>query len=360
MKKILARLLLAALALWAAWTAVQALAFKRYVSESSERSAGPPFEVVGAYHMHTLFSDGRKDADAVAAAAAEAGLDFIVLTDHGNPNNDSLDAQGMRAGIRVLAGSEMSTSRGHLVALGFKRPGRTTVFSREAEAAAAEVAALGGFTIIAHPYSKTRWSWGDAAVFDGIEILDGDSMLKRNIPRTILYAPLLLLRPSAALLALTAPPQASLRKWDELLRRRPTLGFFSSDAHIFYRAIFGVFHLHVLLDRPLPADFEAARADLFEALERGRFYSAVDGAAGAHGFRCALDGSTLRIATPFSFAFETFVFRDGREALRTSEREVAFPLDRPGTYRVEVHLRERSPLRAGVPWIISNPIPYGR
>jgi len=355
-----ARILLACLAAWALWSAGQAIAFKRYVSADPAASASPPFEIEGAYHMHSRFSDGRKDPDAIAAAAARAGLDFIVLTDHGNPNNDCLDAQGMRSGVRVLAGSEMSTNRGHLVAFGFKRPGRTTVFSREAEAAAAEVGALGGITVIAHPFSKTRWSWGDAAVTDGIEILDGDSLLKSDVARTILNAPLFFLRPTTALLRLAAPPRDALRKWDELGRRRQTLGFFSSDAHAFYRAIFSLFHLHVLLDRPLPADFESARAEILSALAGGRFFSAVDGAAAARGFRFFLDGKTLRLAAPFRFAHETVILRDGREVFRTSANEAELPLDRPGTYRAEVFLRERTPLRTEVPWIIANPIAFGR
>jgi hypothetical protein len=252
------------------------------------------------------------------------------------------------------------TNRGHLVALGFKRPRPAVSFSREAEAAAAEVAALGGFTVIAHPYSKVRWSWGSADVFDGIEILDGDSMLKANIPRTILHLPLFLVRPVPALLRLTVPPESTLRKWDELLRRRPTLGFFSADAHIFYRAIFSVFHLHVLLDGPLAEDFETARSEIFSALGQGRFFSAVDGAACARGFRVRVDGAILRVSTPFSFAHETIVVRDGRVVRRSTATEDAFDLDAPGVYRIEVYLRERTPLRSGVPWIISNPLSFGR
>src|SRR5512133_3030309 len=38
--------------------------------------------VSGAYHVHTTRSDGHGDRAQVAAAAARAGLAFVILTDH--------------------------------------------------------------------------------------------------------------------------------------------------------------------------------------------------------------------------------------------------------------------------------------
>ncbi len=354
MKKIVLRFLTAVLALYAGWTVWQAVSFKRYVSPAPRQEAGEAFEAEGAYHAHTRFSDGRKDVAHVAEAAAAEGLDFIILTDHGNPNSASLDAQGLYSGVQVLAGSELSTNRGHLVAMGFKQPGPATSFSHEAEAAAAEVAALGGFTVIAHPYSKTRWSWGAASIYDGIEILNGDSLFKDDPARALFLAPMFLMRPTAALLRLVRPPEDGIRKWDELLRRRPTLGLFAADAHLFYRAIFSVFHLHVWLDHPLAPTNLGARFEIFSALEAGRFFSAVDGAAAARGFRAERNGATLRVRTPFDFAHETVFIRDGRVVRRTGGPSAELALDAPGSYRVEVYLKGRTPLRAGVPWIISN------
>ena len=75
----------------------------------------------GDLHMHTTASDGKVDAEAMAAAARDAGLDYIVITDHSNalPMVNGLDnrralehAEDVRAldrrlsGIRVLAGIE--------------------------------------------------------------------------------------------------------------------------------------------------------------------------------------------------------------------------------------------------------------
>lgn len=75
----------------------------------------------GDLHMHTTASDGKVDIDAMAAAAREAGLEYIAITDHSNalPMVNGLDnaraldhAAAVRAvnrrvtGIRVLAGIE--------------------------------------------------------------------------------------------------------------------------------------------------------------------------------------------------------------------------------------------------------------
>ncbi|HVJ27111.1 MAG TPA: hypothetical protein VM493_06185, partial [Vicinamibacterales bacterium] len=40
--------------------------------------------VRGTYHVHTTESDGASDRATVAAAAARAGLRFIIFTDHGD------------------------------------------------------------------------------------------------------------------------------------------------------------------------------------------------------------------------------------------------------------------------------------
>lgn len=75
----------------------------------------------GDLHMHTTASDGKVDAEAMAAAARDAGLDYIVITDHSNAlamvngldNARALEhAEAIRAldrrlsGIRVMAGIE--------------------------------------------------------------------------------------------------------------------------------------------------------------------------------------------------------------------------------------------------------------
>ncbi len=128
------------LAAYAAWIVFQVVSFKRYVTPPEivraeiltpgsaviQGRTGPPepVELRGAYHLHTRHSDGAKTVAEVAAAAERAGLDFVILTDHGAPNLPSLESQGKIGRVLVIAGTEISSSRGHLVALGFNRPSR--------------------------------------------------------------------------------------------------------------------------------------------------------------------------------------------------------------------------------------------
>src|ERR1700750_1490286 len=65
-----------------------------------------PFDdgtVPGVIHIHTIRSDGRGTPDEVAAAAARAGLKFIVLTDHGDATRVP-DAPSYRHGVLCLDG----------------------------------------------------------------------------------------------------------------------------------------------------------------------------------------------------------------------------------------------------------------
>jgi len=362
---------------YAGWLTLQVVTFKRYgvpaPAESAAPSAETPrvWEAEGVYHVHTRFSDGHRSADDVAAIGARAGLDFVILTDHGAPNEPSLAAQGRKSGILLLAGCEISSSRGHLAALAFGAP--TRPFSPEAEMAAREVAERGGFTIIAHPYSKTHWSWGEWAGYGGIEIFNGDNTVKRRLVRTVLSLPILLVRPEAALLGLLVPPAAETGKWDRMSAAHPTYGYFAVDAHFAYGPLFTLFHLHVLLDAPPEAGFEAARDQIFAALKAGRFYNAVEAAAAARGFRfqAETDSGVLPmgalaapgagsvgfvVRTPFAFAHETRLLRDGAEVARSTGPELVYRTSERGVFRVEVFLRERSPLDPRVPWIVSNPI----
>jgi hypothetical protein len=329
-------------------------------------------EVQGVYHIHTTFSDGRQPLEKVVAAASRQHLDFIILTDHGNPNRASLAGQGWKENVLVLAGSELSVSRGHLVALDFRPPDGT--FAQNAEEAVQEVAAEGGFTVIAHPFSKTRWSWGGFTGYAGLEIADSDSMIKQNFWRAIPYLPALLLSPRIFLLKTLERPSQTLRKWDEMAAKQAVYGYFSADAHLAYETLFSCFRLHVLLGEPLAAEFERARAQVFNSLRRGAFYCAVDSARPAGGFIFWAErqrshfpmGSTVPLApssrmqfraeAAFPFAVQTCLLRDGEVVLRSEGPDISFSSGRPGVYRVEICLRGGSPLARDFPWIISNPI----
>jgi hypothetical protein len=308
--------------------------------------------------------------DEIARLAARSALDFVIITDHGHPNVESLAKQGWKDGVLVLAGSELSVSRGHLVGLGFELPSRP--FSQNTEDAVLEIQRAGGFSVIAHPYSKVSWTWGEFVDYGGIEIINGDSSLKRDFLSIIPYLPTLLIKPKFILLKMLDNPGKNLKKWDDLNLIHPIYGYYSVDAHLLYSPALDFLHLHLLLRKPLFKDFEKAKAQIFNTLREGRFYNAIDGAARAKGFRFwAKAGGrtipmgavskytsplTIHIRVPFPFSKDVRLLRNGKKILHSQEESLTYEVRVPGVYRVEVYLKEKSPLAKDIPWILSNPI----
>ncbi len=321
--------------------------------------------------MHTIYSDGIRTPEEIAERASKVGLDFIIITDHGNPNRESLAHQGWIKGILVISGSEISVREGHFVALGFKLPSRS--FLGKAKYAMRQVKNLGGFSIIAHPYNmKNPWAGWDAKDFIGIEIINGDSLWREGFFSSLPYFLVFPLRPQYSFLKMTDFPEKNLKKWDELNFKKRIYGFYAVDAHLFYKALFKFLNLHVLVKKPLSHDFQQAKGLILNALSNGKFYNAIDGAARADGFRFwAQKGENiiemgemkrikfpinLNIISPFPFRTETRLIHRGNVILTSNKKHVTIKVRKPGAYRVEVYLRESSPLNREIPWIVSNPI----
>lgn len=359
--------LLALSFLYGFWLGFNLLRFKTYGDSSLSSSSR---EIKGAYHIHTLFSDGRKSIDEIAKLAARRSVDFIIITDHGHPNLESLAEQGWKQGVLVLAGSELSVSRGHLVGLGFDVPHRP--FSQNAEDAVLEIQSAGGFSIIAHPYSKVSWTWGEFIDYSGIEIINANTSFKKNLFGIVPYLPAFLIKPKYALLRMLKNPERNLRKWDELSLIHPIYGYYSIDAHLLYGPLLDFLHLHLLLRKPMAEDFGKAKNQIHAALRKGRFYNAIDAAAQAEGFRFWAEagqrripmGGVSRLLSPlsihvraaFPFSKEICLFRNGKRILHSQEDNLVYEAKEAGIYRVEVYLKERSPLAKNIPWILSNPI----
>src|SRR5690349_7193047 len=115
MRRILKRLTLTAAAVLAA-----AVVFALLTLPPRARSiAAAPNDgrlVWGAYHVHSSASDGSASVDEIAAAAASAGLHFVVFTDHGDAT--ALEAPQYRHGVLCIQAPEINSDAGHVVAIG--------------------------------------------------------------------------------------------------------------------------------------------------------------------------------------------------------------------------------------------------
>ena len=358
--------------------------------------AGPELAartVAGAYHIHTTRSDGIGDRNAVAAAAARAGLAFAILADHGDGTRPP-DPPVYLEGVLILAGVEISTDDGHYVAIEMR--GAPYPLGGAADAVVEDVARLGGFGIAAHPDSpKTALRWtDDRARIDGIEWLNADSEW-RGEPRTRLLRAGLgyFLRPGPAVASLFDRP-STLDRWDRLTEARPVVALAGADAHggtgrraedsnrslsgtigiPSYEASFAAFSNRVVLDRPLTGHAaEDARA-LFGAIRKGSVFTAIDALAGPAVLDFHVEAGLQKVGmgsvmaggadaaivalAPQPRGAELLLLRDGREIARGRGEIRHAVTGARGAYRVEARM-PGAPGTPPVPWLVSNPIYFG-
>ena len=229
----------------------------------------------GSFHIHTNRSDGSGSPDDVAAAAARAGLNFIILTDHGDGTRKP-DPPRYRDGVLVIDAVELSTQAGHYIAIGL--PQTPYPLRGEARDVVADVRRFGGFGVVAHPDSSRpslRWHDWDAD-FDAMEWLNADSEWRDegggHLLRALVRYPL---RPAETLASLLDRPDSTLARWDMLTQRRRVVAIAGADAHAraglmdddangyrrgwflkvpSYDASFRTFAMRVALERPLSND----------------------------------------------------------------------------------------------------------
>jgi hypothetical protein len=349
--------------------------------------------VRGAIHIHTRRSDGSGTIDQVAAAAARAGLQFVIVTDHGDGTRLP-DPPVLRSNVLVIDAVEISTWGGHVVALGLPRA--PYPLGGEARAVIEDIARLGGFSIIAHPVNdKPAAQWVEwTAPFDGMEWLNLDSEWRDErvsaLARVVLTYPF---RRSESLGLLLDRSEGAMARWDALTRRRRVIAVAAADAHArvgfnaeepyrrglsipvpSYEALFRTFSIalpQVVLTGNAAPDAQA----VIEEIRAGRVFSSVDALAARPAFAFTatsgihhasggdvlpLDGPVgLRVAVQAPSAARIVLLENGaivREETGSALEYEGAP--RPAVYRVEVRLPD-GPGQPAVPWIVSNPIYVG-
>jgi hypothetical protein len=347
--------------------------------------------VRGAIHVHTERSDGSGTADEIAAAAARAGLQFVILTDHADAASEPTTPT-YRAGVLCIDAVEISTDGGHVVALGLARA--PYPLAGEPRDVLEDIARLGGMAIVAHPGSEKpalRWAeW--SAPFDGLEWLNGDSEWRDESPaaftRALISYPF---RPVATLAALLDRPEDVLRRWDELTARRQVVAVAAGDAHArlalrdrqepyedslslhvpAYEQVFRTFSITVT-PLALAGDAAADARAVLDAIRRGHVYSSIDGLAGpvAMSFSATSDrgaavaGDVLPAGGPVTLQVDSNAPPDARLTLVKNGTPLSVAsgaslrqtvTGEAAVYRVEMHLPD-GPGTPPVPWVVSNPI----
>ncbi len=346
--------------------------------EAASSQPGRP-TAAGAFHVHTNRSDGEGSIDAVAAAAHRAGLQFVILTDHGDGTRVP-ERPAYRSGVLVIDGVEISTAGGHYATVGMA-PSPFPI-AGESSDVIEDVARLGGFGVASHgdsPESDLRWAhWTEH--FDALEWLNLETVWRRATGWQVARASLgYWFRAPESLALAMARPAATFERLDHLARTRRVVALAATDAHgglpASYEACFRTITTRVELDAPLRNDASDDARSIIEALRGGHHYTVVDAVAtpGAFEFVGRRGRAAFRqgdvVAGGGSVTFESRVtapvgtvlalLRDGVLVQDTARPTLIHEsAGRPGAYRVEVRLAS-APGEPPVPWIVSNPIFVG-
>jgi len=366
-----------------------ALPFREVVRFQPGRPRSPPAdgtEIRGAIHVHSNRSDGRASPEAIARAARQAGLDFVILTDH--QDYQALGRDRYEEGVLLLTGIEISAQGGHIAALGISEPDFR--FDVDPRSVISDIGELGGFSVACHPFSRhpdRRWEDGSVNGYDALEVVNWAENVEPLSWAALAGFAASPLNARYGLLRGLGPIGDGLRLWDELSSRRPMVGLAAADAHggirlapgwFFpfpgYQQSFELWSDHLLLREPLEGDPAADRSRVLEALRAGRLFFALDGLAPAAGFRFFVrapgaammgesvelgDGVNLEVQAPEA-PVEIVLRKDGRETLRLAGPRLSYRAFGSGVYRVEVFWRGKdSPVAPDIPWIVSNPIYLG-
>jgi len=345
------------------------------------------YEYIGNLHVHTSYSDGEALHAEVAQAAARAGLDFVVVTDHNLWVNG---CEGYHDKVLLLVGEEVHDVRrqpqvNHLLA--YNVESELSPLASDPQGLIDEVNRRGGFCYLAHPYeyrspispdlAAIPWADWDVTGYAGLEIWNYMSEFKalaRDKPTALYYAYF----PSRGI---RGPFRATLRQWDQLLmqgRRIAAIG--GADAHggthslgplrrtLFpYEYLFRCVNTHIITEHPLSGDLERDKTLVYDALRAGHTWVGYDLPAPTTGFRFharslanrAIPGDDLKragatkfeVQTPYSGDIRLIV--NGRIVAQARGKHLKYTTVEPGAYRVEVYRSYRLGRRG---WIFSSPI----
>jgi hypothetical protein len=346
--------------------------------------------VHGAIHVHTRRSDGSGTVDDVARAAARAGLNFLILTDHGDGTREP-EPPAYKQGVLCIDAVEISTTGGHVVALSLPRTSYS--LGGETRDVLEDIARLGGMSIAAHPSSsrpQLRWTdWNLRP--DGLEWVNADSEWRDEpvgeFARTLLTYPF---RRPETLATLLDRPEESLRRWEAVTKQRPMVAVAGADAHARipltsvgdpytsrvslhvpgYEQIFRTFSIG-LQDVMLTGESKTDAGLVLDAIRSGRVFSSIDALAGPVAFAFAASNANRTVAMgeevvakgPLTFqvtsnapdSVTVSLLRDGRQVHTVSGPHLAYESSEPGVYRVEMHW-PGAPGTPPIPWVVSNPI----
>lgn len=348
-------------------------------------------QIVLNCHIHSLFSDGHATYAEIAEAAAGAGVDVIVITDH---NVFPVGLEGYypvgSKQVLVLTGEEIhdqirTPQKNHLLA--FNPHQDFSPLAYQPQVLIHRVNESGGLTFIAHPVDlalkaigEPNISWEDWSVtgFTGLEIWNGFSEIKtvsHNLAELLFYALFPDYLPHQ-------PIPETLAIWDQILAKgNRCTAICGADAHClpihigpFHRDVFPYsYHFktlnnHVLLEHDLSGNLLEDKKQIFSALRIGRSFIGYDLPRNTSAFHFSAQGKTVQVTMGeeidchggITFQIRTpeiakiVLICDGKVIRKwKGVQTCTYTTSNPGAYRVEAWIPFLGKRRG---WIFSNPI----
>ncbi len=352
-------------------------------------------EYSGAIHIHSVYSDGTGKIEDIAKAAADSGLDFIMMTDH-NTLKPGMDGYANWInGVMVIIGYEVNDmqNRNHYLAFGMDEViGSYSELENgelgcklAAKDYVAQIKEKGGIGFMAHPDEERNhlpqhpsYPWTeDTDDYTGIEIWNHmsewvEGMNESNKLDRLIHP----------LKSIVSPPEKTLQRWDRASLRRHVSAIGGVDAHAFRQNIMGLIELeifaykvlfksirtHVILDSPVskknPSKYTEDSSKILDALKKGRCFVANYYHGNAKGFRFFAEYRGI----PYSTG-DTVVLNKGKALLKAfapkecnirlvhngvkideiNGIDAVWDIVNPGVYRVECWKKNKG-------WIFSNHI----
>jgi hypothetical protein len=355
------------------------------------------FDYKGVTNVHTRLSTGSGDIPTVIQAAQDSGLDFLSITDL-NLFDKPSSLAGYHGSLLVMMDGEYSYLNSRLLNIGARSMrhlqglGRSQVLFADLLSQSARDPES-GLLILAHPMrGRYKWTGEYPPGLDGVEVInlknvwqDAWESQKPSFLFSLFVFPF---NEKLALLRLFRGPEDEVRLWDDLSRKRPTVGLAGADADSkmavggsflrfpSYETLFSLVRNHVLLRSELTGNAAGDVEKLARALRRGQFYMSLDILGNPKGFNAVIrdkggvtypmgsrltlnEGQALEVTLPQKpgVPFDTIIYRDGERMMTSNSQVTEYYLNTPGVYRVMVRVIPTLPLPDGkkwIPWIYTN------
>jgi hypothetical protein len=343
-------------------------------------------------NIHSNLSIGSEPLSVILAEAKKAQNKFIMITDL-NPQIKSPDDSYLQ-NVGVLQGAKYGYKDSRLIYysnteknLGLKQ-GESQLLLSDVLSQKAEKNS-DSLIVLAHPF-KVGFSWtGELPEgLDGIEIANLKSMSQQSwnysklstIWSILLYP----FNPKLALMRIFQEPNEELMLFDQVSQKRKLVAFQGAEASAravpladwlikfpSYEKVLSIASNHLLLTSELTGNMKEDKVKILSALKNGQFYICFDGLGDPKGFEAYLMdepkqkrysmGSEVKINSELKFYFklpteptsfyEVVLFKNGERVDTLNTFEGVFPLQGPGTYRIQVRISPRFPLPDAIKWL---------